>query len=98
VNGVISVQFEWVYTPEDYFEKPLTMLIEGGQITIDRGIVLARVEPEISEENETLSEDLDDQVERKFQQIKNRTHKSYELGMPFKFVIKEDGSRIVSTT
>jgi hypothetical protein len=98
VNGVASIQFEWVYTPEDYFHKPLSISCKGGTIEIKKGIILAEVDPHAIKADQSIEQKLDDQVENLFHEEQVRNKKPYELGMPFKVTVNNDGSRIVSPT
>ena len=98
MNGVVSIQIEWVYTPENYFLKPLSIPIKGGSIEIKEGTVRAKIDPKTVGVNQLVTERLDDQVENLFHDEQLRSHKAYELSMPFKVVIGNDGSRTVSYT
>lgn len=97
MSKIVSIYLEWVYTPENYFEGPVTISFDGGAIEIDRGKVLARIEPEMFIENKELAEDLDDQVENRFHDAQLENHRSYDLSMPFKVVVRDDGSKTVTT-
>ena len=96
MNDIVSIQLEWVYTPEDYFHQPLSIPCEGGNIVINNGSVMAEIDPHVGKGSRSIAEKLDDQVETLFHDERIKSQKPYELGMPFKVVIKKDGSRIVS--
>jgi hypothetical protein len=97
MSNIVSIFLEWVYTPENYFEGPVTISFEGGEIEIDQGKVLAEVAPEVFAGNADLADDLDDTVENRFHDAQLKNNRSYDLSMPFKVVVRADGSRIVTT-
>jgi hypothetical protein len=94
---IVSIYLEWVYTPENFFEAPVTISCEGGAIEIDRGKVLAEIDPEAFADNEDLAENLDDEVENRFHDAQVTNNKTYELSMPFKVILRDDGSKTVTT-
>ena len=96
MNGVVSIQYEWAYTPEDYFHKPVSLECKAGSITIDNGTVKAVIDPGNFKVDESTAEKLDKYVENLFHDEQIKSQKTYELSMPFKVIIKEDGSRTVS--
>lgn len=98
MSKIVSIYLEWVYTPENYFEGPVSISFEGGAIEIDRGKVLAQINPEMFEGNDDLAEDLDEQVENRFHDAQLESNKSYELSMPFKVIVRDDGSKTVTTS
>lgn len=95
MNGVVSIQYEWVYTPEDYFHNPLYIPCDGGSISIKNGTVKAEIDPDTVKVDESVTEKIDEQVENLFHEQQIKIHKPYELSIPFKIIIKEDGSRTV---
>ena len=97
MSKIVSVYMEWAYTPENYFEAPVTISFEGGKIEIYRGKVFAEISPESFAGNVDLVEDLDDKVENRFHDAQLQTNRSYELSMPFKVVVRDDGSKTVTT-
>lgn len=94
---IVSICLEWVYTPENFFEAPVTISFAGAAIEIDRGKVLAEIDPEAFADNKDLAENLDDKVENRFHDAQIKTNKKYELSMPFKVILREDGSKTVTT-
>ena len=50
------------------------------------------------EGNDDLAEDLDEQVENRFHDAQLESNKSYELSMPFKVIVRDDGSKTVTTS
>jgi hypothetical protein len=97
MSKIVSIHLEWVYTPENYFEGPITISFEGGEIEIDQGKVLAEISPEIFAGNQDLADDLDDRVENRFHDAQRVNNRSYELSMPFKVIVRDDGSKVVTT-
>lgn len=93
---IVSIYLEWVYTPENFFEAPVTISCAGGAIEIDRGKVLAEIDPEVFADNEDLAENLDDEVENRFHDAQVTNNKTYELSMPFKVILRDDGSKTVA--
>ena len=96
MNSVASIQFEWVYTPENYFRGTLIIPCEGGNILIKNGIVKAEIDPKALNVDESTAKKLDSQVENLFHDEQVKSQKRYELSMPFKVIIKKDGSRTVT--
>jgi len=94
--NVVSVQMEWAYSPEDYFDRIITIPFNGGNISMNKGKVLAEIDPSIYEKNRSLPDYLDKIVENKFHLVQQKANRSYELGLPCKRIIRSDGSRIVS--
>ena len=97
MSRIVSIYMEWVYTPENYFEAPVTISFEGGTIEIYQGKVCAEISPESYAGNVDLAGDLDDKVENRFHDTQLQTNRSYELSMPFKVIVRDDGSKTVTT-
>lgn len=96
MGKIVSVYLEWVYTPENYFETPVTISFDGGAIEIDQGKVLAEIDPSAFKGNKDLAEDLDDQVENRFHDAQIENNRPYDLSMPFKVIVRDDGSKTVT--
>ncbi len=94
--NVASIQLEWVYTPENYFQSQLSIPFDGGNILIENGIIEAKVDPETFKINQSLTQELDNQIENLFHNEQIKSQKPYDLGMPFKVIVRTDGSRIAS--
>ena len=96
MNGVVSISLEWVYTPDNYFQDEVSLAFEGGTIEIEKGTVKALVDPLLFKTNRSLAEELDDRIENLFHDEQVKTHKQYELGMPFVVLVRNDGSTMIS--
>ena len=96
MNRVVFTRLEWVYTPEDYFHRPLSILCEAGNIVIEGGTVRVEIDPLALKDNQSIVEKLYDQVKDLFREEREKRQIPYELSMPFKVSIEQDGSRIVS--
>ena len=94
---IVSVYLEWVYTPDNFFEAPVSITCAGAAVEIDRGKVVAEIYPEAFAGNKDLSKNLDDEVENRFHDAQLITNKKYELSMPFKVIVRDDGSKTVTT-
>ena len=118
MNGFASIHFEWVYSPENFFQGNHSIPYEEGTIEIGNGIVTAKIDTtklrvdqsnidESGDQEYELAEKLDDQIDELAQKIddhietlfhneQKKTNKSYRLGLPFKIVVRDDGSEIVT--
>jgi hypothetical protein len=92
MSKVVSIELVWNYTPENYFTKPVSIPIEGGKIEIAKGQALATIDSSIFNSNNGLMDALDDFVESQFCAVQHMTHQTYELSMPLKLEIRDDGS------
>lgn len=59
-------------------------------------MVLATIAPKAFKGNAELADDIDSQVENFFHDAQMKTNRPYELGMPLKTIVYDDGSRKVS--
>jgi len=57
MNGFASIQFEWVYSPENFFQSNLSIPFEGGTIEICDGMVTAKIDPAALQVNQTHPEE-----------------------------------------
>ena len=96
MHTVVLTQLEWVYTPENYFHRPLSILCEAGNIVIENGTVKVEVDPQAFRDNHSVVEKLNNQIKNIFCEEQKKSQTPHELSIPFIVKIKEDGSRIVS--
>jgi hypothetical protein len=96
MNRVVLTQLEWVYTPEDYFHRPLAISCEAGNIVIENGFVKVEIDPLALKDDQLIVEKLYDQVKNLFREEQEKSQIPYELSMPYKVSIEQDGRRIVS--
>lgn len=92
MSNVVSIELVWHYTPVEYFSRPFTIPIEGGEIKISDGQISATIDSSVFNGSNELTETLDDLVESHFTTVQHKTHKSYELSQPLKIEILDDGS------
>lgn len=89
---VVSIELVWHYTPVNYFLRPLTIPVEGGQIRIAEGQISATIDSFVFNGNNGIIEMLDDLVENQFSIVQHKTHQPYELSQPLKIEVRDDGS------
>ena len=116
--GFTSIHFEWVYSPENFFQSDVSISFDGGTITISNGIVTAKIDPatlqmdqssvdetesptddsaeKLDEQIDELAEQIDDKIERIFHAEQKKSQKSYQLSLPFKVLVRNDGSELVA--
>ena len=63
MNGFASIHFEWVYSPENFFQSCLYIPFEGGTIEISDGIVTAKIDPAALQVDQSNSEESDDHTD-----------------------------------
>jgi len=93
MSPVEKVELEWSYSPLNYFEEPINLVIDQIPISITQGKALAKIPPEQFEENTSLEVELQNFIESRFQAVQILHHKNYELAAPSRTDIKEDGSK-----
>ena len=118
MNGFASVHFEWVYSPENFFQSNLSIPFDRGTIEFCDGIVTAKINPaafqvyrsktdqsagqidEVAEKLDELIDDLAEKIDHIIEQLfhdeQKRSQKSYQLGLPLKVVVRNDGSELVA--
>ena len=118
MNGFASLHFEWVYSPENFFQRNLCIPFDGGTIEISDGVVTAKISPaalqtnrsntagpaehtddpaeKLDEQIDELAEKIDDKIEKLFHDEQKRSQKAYQLGLPFKVVVRKDGSELIA--
>lgn len=55
-----------------------------------------KIAEKLDEQIDTLVEKIDDQIEKLFHSEQKKTQISYKLGLPFKIVVRNDGSELVA--
>ena len=60
MNGFASIHFEWVYSPENFFQSCLSIPFEGGTIEINDGIVTAKIDPATLQVDRSSTQESDD--------------------------------------
>lgn len=71
MNGFASIHFEWVYSPENFFQSNLSIPFDGGTIEISEGIVTAKIDPatlRVDQSNTDESEDHGDDLAEKLEE------------------------------
>ena len=83
MNGFASIHFEWVYSPENFFQSFLTIPFDGGTIEISDGIVTAKIDPralqadhshpdESAQNDDEAAEKLDDRIDELARKIDDK--------------------------
>ena len=93
MNEVVKIQLEWKYAPENYFEEPIEISLEGVEIVIADGIALANIEPRVFEGNDNLKDELNQIIESNFHAVQIMKRTKFELNKPSRSDLKEDGKR-----
>jgi len=93
MNKIISTQLEWKYSPKEYFEEPISLSFDGGNIEINEGTVLAVIDLAVYQSNEAIRDELTRKIESRFHAVQLMTHKGYDLTNASRTDIREDGTR-----
>lgn len=93
MSKVITVQLEWKYSPEKYLEEPISFPVEGGDLEIEDGVAIARIDPDIYHTDGSIREVLTRQIESRLHAVQIMTHKDFELSKPSRTDIREDGKK-----
>ena len=93
MNKVVKILLEWKYTPENYFEEPIEISLEGVEIEIADGIALANIEPNVFEGNDNLRDELNQIIESNFHAVQIMKRTKFELNKPTRTDLKEDGKQ-----
>lgn len=93
MSKVVEVHLEWQYTPPNYLEQPIEIYRPGIRLEISNGIAVAHIEPEIFENNSSISDDLTKVIENRLYAVQVFTHKNFSLGKPSRSDLREDGKR-----
>ena len=93
MSKVVTVQFEWTYTPKNYLEEPIEISGDQYQISISDGAALARIEPSLFAQDEGIKERLTALIECRFQAIQVMSHSEYTLSRPSRTDITNDGKK-----
>lgn len=92
MSKVVTVQLEWKYSPETYFEEPIQISFEGGDLEIRDGVAIAKIDPKIYHADNSIPEVLTRKIESRLHAVQIMTHKYYELS-PSRTDIRDDGKK-----
>lgn len=90
---VVEVQFEWKYTPENYFEEPILIKEDGYEISICDGIAFAKIDPSFHSQNPEIKEYLTRFIESELQAIQIMSHRDFTLSKPSRNDLRSDGTK-----
>ncbi len=93
MNNEYCVILEWSYTPTNYFEEPVVVSCEGGEIRIEEGTATARLEPKFYDAEHRTREELHEIVRRYFKAEQVMTHQVFTLEKPSVTKVHADGGR-----
>jgi len=85
------VILEWSFSPNDFFEEPVEIFHRDQRMTIDKGKVEARIDPEIFDETPAIGGELEQLLCYHFLGVVLATHKSYQLSGPMVRRVHPDG-------
>lgn len=92
MSKVIAIKLEWKYSPETYFEEPISIAFKGGDLEIKDGVVIAKIDPDFYHADSSLREVLTRQIENRFDAVLlSMEHRNFELSKPTRIDIREDG-------
>lgn len=93
MSNVLSVQLEWQYSPKTYLEEPILIEFEGGELEIKDGVAVATIEPEVFHADKSIREELTKKIESRLHAVQIMTHENFELSVPSRSDVREDGAR-----
>ena len=64
MNDLSAIHLEWIYTPEDYFQKSVTVTFEVALIEIAAGKIMAEIDPSTFQAYQTGAQRQNDQTEK----------------------------------
>lgn len=90
------VLLEWSFTPKDYFEDEIRIERRGYEMVIKDGIVEARINPEVYDEEHKMRASLHHDLNARFLGVQLLTHKPYELSEASMCRLHQDGRKDVT--
>ena len=91
MSKVVTIQLEWTYTPKNYIEERICLVRDQYELSISEGIAIAKIEPAMFSQNETIKEEITALIESKFHAIQIISHSNYTLSSPFRTDLTDDG-------
>ena len=95
MNNVVEVQLEWKYVPEDYFDEPIFIKEREFELSISKGVALAKVHPSVYSQQPQIKEHLTQLIQSRFLAVQIRSHKDYTLSKPSRSDLRKDGGKNV---
>ena len=75
----VIVSLEWVFSPPDYFEEPITYAQDSCEITIADGKAIATIDAASFDANPTMRQTLDEDMNGRFLGVQLVTHQPFKL-------------------
>ncbi|MCA1640088.1 MAG: hypothetical protein LC768_17495, partial [Acidobacteria bacterium] len=87
------VIMEWTYTPGDYFEEKFEQFQDRFNLEIDNGKVQAVIPASVFDKNNSILEEIDEQIKALFMGIMICTHNDYKLSAYTDYRLLPDGKK-----
>lgn len=93
MNNITEIQLEYKYTPEGYFEEPISIKENEFTISINNGVALAKIPPSHYDKVEKIKNRITQIIENRFQAVQIMSHRDYDLSKACRSDIREDGGK-----
>lgn len=90
---ITKTELEWSYEPDDFFESPLKLSLENGQLNVDAGKAVYRLATPNDPIPLDIRESVSEEVSRVFKCNQIRTHRVFTIRGPSVTQLKANGSR-----
>jgi hypothetical protein len=90
-----TVNLEWKFSPDDYFEEAISISAINYSMTIENGQIEAVIDASVFDADPGLRERLHQELEGRFLAVQLLTHKPYELSRSSLSRVHADGRRDV---
>jgi hypothetical protein len=84
---------EWTYSPSDFLEAPVIITGPGYELEVEGGCAAARIEPSAYPEDESLRNELQSQLNARFQGAQVLSHRPFKLSNASLMRVYPDGRK-----
>ena len=91
-----AVFLEWSYSPSDYFEEKVVLERDTYTMTIEKGMVVARIDPGAYDSQHKMRGQLHELLNDRFRGVQMLTHKPYELSDASMYRLHSDGRKDIT--
>jgi len=97
-GGVITnmediVILEWAFSPPNYFEEPIDIILDQYHMIIDNGKVEARIKPEVYNNDPEIRDKLHKSLNDRFLGTQLVSYEDYNLSDSTMFILHPDGRK-----
>jgi hypothetical protein len=90
------VVLEWSFSPPDYFEEMIHIVLKTYSMTIDNGKVEARIAPVVYDKEPKIRDELHAALNARFLGVQLLIHTPYKLSKPSMYRLHPDGRRDIT--